>query len=1416
MPEKCEALEELRWAPGVRDCDLMMYLRAARSMAAFVGMCDGGSAEDGCLAASRDDTTINALELLHESSYDTGKALQALVKNPVPKGIEKKWTEEEQKRFVKGLRQYGKNFFKIRKELLPHKETSDVVEFYYLWKKTPQAASTRFHRRHRRQSVLRRIRASAVASNNNNNNNNSNGNNSSAVSKEAAETLTESTATAISAQNSSLPCPPTSVTPSDQNELSSVSEDEAESDDSDSRSDVNGNTCQHCSTTSSRDWQHMGKERLLLCTECRVFYKKNGELRPLPELSREANASSFLFKPVKEEVNSNSASANGKHVMRTRRSKESGSGKGSSKTKTESDNNTEELGNGQDSAQSANNKNDRKSPANGSVTPKKPLTDSSNSPKGKKRPRDSEKTNMDGGEENAESSLGGKKRKGSGRPLTPTESIVEASSAISDDGSTTAPTTVEPVAVVVPSVQSDNVGAVDSPPSPAPPPPPPLPPVSKALSPPPPELIEPIESVSLKQEPVSQQETETQPTITKAVIPDNPADHVPLPPMEMVSSRVDSSLKSPEDEPLKRLTEQFSVPVDNTSSALGQGLLGSTSIRDVRDARERREIGLCTEKSSDQVAKETPKIPASDVYMQPLPPCPPLLTPKIEPSSSPPLPLKFSASSLASSERSQVHSSAPSSDRHENHEVPQMRNHLSQHQNVRIKEEQTFSNNSNNNKSPSPHVRTNSPDVSQRSLHHPFNPFMLHSRPPVQPQPIPGLSGLSSPHLSHLSSSRESMIDTKPPREQQPETHRSRTPKDRNSASPRDRSPAPHLLSNPFNASGPLPGLAMPRSEPSPLAVSQAGPIESRLPPAGHPFSPHHGPLVAGPPHLPHGFSPYHNVLPPGMPPYFASPHWYAAAAARGLAPSPFGFPPSAPQMHPPVSVASSVKPKSPITSQSSVIGQPVPTSRSALTPTPHPFALSQHGHPLSSHPLFSGHSRSDARDLVSRDHDRDRSEKADKDRHDNGPPHEEEEPEPQPIVTRGPSPEPKIEDSECHRSQSAIFLRHWNRGDFNSCARTDLTFKPVPESQLARKREERARKAAEKEREEQKKIAAEKGLLSHGAEQSQHVNPFDRHTPRSYADTPALRQLSEYARPHGAFSPGFPRTTQAGHMPSAPHFSLGLPQQQQNPGMDPLLHYQIASGMYGPVARERLEIEEREKRERMELEKRERELKDMEMKTRMASLGVSQGPPGAGFDPHWIELQRRYIASLQGGGPGQPGPNQGMPPGGLPAHIAALYPPNERERLERLGLAAGPDPLSAAAAAAAAAMGMSPQQHQQLQEQSGQLHPNQSLMPPSAYPPGSRPQGLMHRPDLLHPGAAALLRPPFDDPMAQHSAMQQHELQRQIFMERERLNAASAAAGASHQSGLLSQHEEFIRQQREREREMSKLRDFGAVRDRQ
>ena len=95
-PEFLKEREEIRWEPGMTlDGDLLMYLRAARSMAAFAGMCDGGSPDDGCVAASRDDTTINALDVLHDSGYDPGKALQALVKCPAPRGIDKKWCEEE-------------------------------------------------------------------------------------------------------------------------------------------------------------------------------------------------------------------------------------------------------------------------------------------------------------------------------------------------------------------------------------------------------------------------------------------------------------------------------------------------------------------------------------------------------------------------------------------------------------------------------------------------------------------------------------------------------------------------------------------------------------------------------------------------------------------------------------------------------------------------------------------------------------------------------------------------------------------------------------------------------------------------------------------------------------------------------------------------------------------------------------------------------------------------------------------------------------------------------------------------------------------------------------------------------------------------------------------------------------------------
>uniref|UniRef100_A0A5S6QAL0 Arginine-glutamic acid dipeptide repeats protein n=1 Tax=Trichuris muris TaxID=70415 RepID=A0A5S6QAL0_TRIMR len=275
--------DSLLWMPErISDADLVMFLQAARSMAAFAGMCDSGSTDEMCVAAARDQTTINAFDALHGNDYDTGKALQELVKSPLPLSIEKRWSEDETKKFVKGLKQYGKNFFRIHKELLSHKQMSELVEFYYLWKKYPTAHHQRPRPRHRRvqSNVLRRTKA--------------NGNNRAASRPTSSEFL----------------------------DLSSASENECESDESapgaskESAVASSVYVCHHCYTTTSKNWHHAGKDRTLLCVDCRVHFKKYGELRPVERPSTPPPA---LFKPVKEDADDVNSSG-----IRTRRSGKEG------------------------------------------------------------------------------------------------------------------------------------------------------------------------------------------------------------------------------------------------------------------------------------------------------------------------------------------------------------------------------------------------------------------------------------------------------------------------------------------------------------------------------------------------------------------------------------------------------------------------------------------------------------------------------------------------------------------------------------------------------------------------------------------------------------------------------------------------------------------------------------------------------------------------------------------------------------------------------------------------------------------------------------------------------------------------------------------------------------------------------------
>ncbi|CAF4752337.1 unnamed protein product [Rotaria sp. Silwood1] len=236
-----------------------MYLQAARSIAAFAGMCDRGLAEDMYEVAQRDDTTINALTVLHNYDYDCKRAVQALVKYPIPKGIDRKWSDDDQKKFIKGLKQYGKNFFRIRKDLLPHKQTSDLVEFYYLWKKTSQAQTTRLRRRQRLCSTSASLSNTPTPARQRNTKNNHNHNNNNNNNKDELEHNSDN----------------------DDNQTTTTT-------------DFDEQYCRHCQTIS-KDLQIAGHDNQLVCYSCRIYYEKSGQM-PIINLE----CSPYLFKPLNE------------------------------------------------------------------------------------------------------------------------------------------------------------------------------------------------------------------------------------------------------------------------------------------------------------------------------------------------------------------------------------------------------------------------------------------------------------------------------------------------------------------------------------------------------------------------------------------------------------------------------------------------------------------------------------------------------------------------------------------------------------------------------------------------------------------------------------------------------------------------------------------------------------------------------------------------------------------------------------------------------------------------------------------------------------------------------------------------------------------------------------------------------------
>ncbi|XP_037737313.1 arginine-glutamic acid dipeptide repeats protein isoform X1 [Chelonia mydas] len=1071
--------EELVWMPGVNDCDLLMYLRAARSMAAFAGMCDGGSTEDGCVAASRDDTTLNALNTLHESNYDAGKALQRLVKKPVPKLIEKCWTEDEVKRFIKGLRQYGKNFFRIRKELLPNKETGELITFYYYWKKTPEAASSRAHRRHRRQAVFRRIK----------------------------------TRTASTPVNT-----PSRPPSSEFLDLSSASEDDFDSEDSEQ--ELKGYACRHCFTTTSKDWHHGGRENILLCTDCRIHFKKYGEL---PPIEKPVDPPPFMFKPVKEEDDGLS----GKHSMRTRRSRGSMSTLRSGRKKQPaspdgraSPTNEDIRSSGRNSPSAAStSSNDSKADSVKKSTKK--IKEEASSPlKSSKRQR--EKTASDT-EEPERTNAKKSKTQEISRPNSPSEGEGEGESSdsrsVNDDGSS------DPK-----DIDQDNRSTSPSIPSPQ-------------------------DNESDSDSSAQQQMLQTQPQVLQAQ--NVPAQAPPSTP--------------PVSTPLP-------TPLPAASSTLTAPLQVSPSV--------------------SQPPSQPPAPPPHSHIQQA-----PALHPQRLPSPHPPLqPLTVSQSQPQGPASSQPHSQPPL------------------HGQVQ----------------PVPHNLQ-----AQPLLPHPVppQPFPLPAQPsqsqvPLQTQPA------SHPHaalqvqaVQPALQAQAALQQPQPPREQPlPPAPMAMPHIKPPPTTPIPQLPTPPSHKHPPHLSGPSP-FSMNSNLPPPPALKPLSSLSTHHPPSAHPpplqLMPQSQPLQSSPAQPP--VLTQSQSLPPAASHPPSGLHQVSSQAPFSQHPFVPGGPPS---ITPPSCPSTSTPPSVPgVPSQASV-----PTSAASSGNVP----------VVTSCTIPPIQIKEEA-------------------------PDEAEEPESPPPPPRSPSPEPTVVDTPSHASQSARFYKHLDRG-YNSCARTDLYFMPLAGSKLAKKREEAIEKAKreaeqkareererekekekererEREREREAERAAQKvSSSSHEGRlgESQlpgptHMRPSFEPPPTTIAavppyigpDTPALRTLSEYARPH-VMSP-----TNRNHP-----FFVPL-----NP-TDPLLAYHMP-GLYNvdPTIRER-ELREREIRER--------EIRERELRERMKP-GFEVKPP---------ELDALHPAT----NPMEHFARHGaltIPPTAGPHPFASFHPglnPLERERLALAG----------------------------------------------------------------------------------------------------------------------------------------------------
>lgn len=247
--------DELLWRPGQISTEKEdKYFKLARTFR-LVLLEQGNIHEAERNSRCRDMLLDDAITTLHRCSYSYHDAIQEMNANDQLLNADANFmTVEDTKKFGKGIKTLGKNFTRISRELLPLHNRDQLVAFYYLWKKSPDAIKPKaLNNRSRAAAGLRRGKKDNQSKN------------SRPPSREFVD-------------------------------YASASENETENFDENKRLQY---ACHHCYGTESRDWHHAGKEPMLLCTECRLFYKKYGTMR---SVERPETVPACLFKRSSSET----------------------------------------------------------------------------------------------------------------------------------------------------------------------------------------------------------------------------------------------------------------------------------------------------------------------------------------------------------------------------------------------------------------------------------------------------------------------------------------------------------------------------------------------------------------------------------------------------------------------------------------------------------------------------------------------------------------------------------------------------------------------------------------------------------------------------------------------------------------------------------------------------------------------------------------------------------------------------------------------------------------------------------------------------------------------------------------------------------------------------------------------------------